>query len=89
MDTRLAVLGIVRFRHLSFFFPLSDRTATRQAHLRSDVRPNSPGIHYRSTSVPFIGVGTERLHLLLPITETVCDGCGASLDMHEHHRAVC
>ena len=53
----------------------------------SGVRPNSPGVHHRSTSVLCSGVGTPAS--ALPISDVVCEGCGATVDIHGHNRAAC
>ena len=68
VDTRLAVLGNIRFRHLLSGSPAvrpyscsSDAlevTPWTQRWCSSGVRPNSPRIHHRSASVPRAGVGT-------------------------------
>ena len=97
MGTRLAVLGIVRFRHLLSESPLSDRTAARQAHLRSHSGRNAGAVLVFAPTAPEFTIAPhlfrilvlERLHLPLPITEAVCEGCGAPVDIHGHHRAAC
>ena len=68
VDTRLAVLGIIHFRHL-----ISESPAVKPYCLSSDAlevalwtqrwcskgdRPHSPGIHHRSTFDPCLGAGT-------------------------------
>ena len=76
---------------------LSDRTAARQAHLRSHSGRNAgAALAFAPTAPEFIiaphlfrVLVLERLHLPLPITEAVCEGCGAPVDIHGHHRAAC
>ena len=96
MDTRLAVLGIIHFRHF-----LSETLAVKpycssgslevalwaQHWCSPGVRPHSPGIHRRSSFVPCPGGGL--LASGLPITEVICEGCGAPVDIHGYYRAAC
>ena len=76
---------------------LSEHTATRQAHLRSYSGRNAGANLAFAPTAPEFTIAPhlfrvlvlERLHLPLPITEAVCEGCGALVDIHGHHRAAC
>ena len=76
---------------------LSDRTAAHQAHLRSHSGRNAGAALAFAPTAPEFTIAPhlfrvlvlERLHLPLPITEAVCEGCGAPVDIHGHHRAAC
>ena len=77
--------------------PLSHRAAARQAHLGSHSGRNAgaalafaaTGAEYTIVRHLFRVLVLERLHLPLPITEALCNGCGDPLDTHGHHRAAC
>ena len=75
---------------------LSNRTAARQAHLTSHYGRNAgAALAFAPTALEFTiapylfrVLVLERLHLPLPITEAVCEGCGAPVDIRGHHRAA-
>ena len=94
VDTRLAVLGIIHFRHLLSESPAVKPYCRSSGALevalwtqRLAFAPTAPEF----TIAPhlFRVLVLERLHLPLPITEAVCEGCGAPVDIRGHHRAAC
>ena len=76
---------------------LTNRTASRQAHLRSHSGRNAGVVfsHAPTTvefTVPphlFRVLLLERLQLPLPLTEATCNGCHEPLDPLGRHRAAC
>ena len=76
---------------------LSDRTAARQTHLRSLPGRNAGAALACVPTAPEFTIAPhlfrvlvlERLQLPFPISEAVCEGCGARVDTHGHHKAAC
>ena len=76
---------------------LTNRTASRQAHLRSHFGRNAGVVfsHAPTTvefTVPphlFRVLLLERLQLPVPLTEATCNGCHEPLDPLGRHRAAC
>ena len=76
---------------------LTNRTASRQAHLRSHSGRNAGVVFSHSpTTVEFTVpphlfrvLLLERLQLPLPLTEATCNGCHEPLDPLGRHRAAC
>ena len=66
---------------------LTNRTASRQAHLRSHSGRNAES--FSRTRQRQRVLLLERLQLPLPLTEATCNGCHEPLDPFGRHRAAC
>ena len=82
------------FREVSL---LSGQTAARRAHLRSHSGWNAGAAlahaptarEYTVAPHLFRVLLLERLQLPLQVTEALCEGCHAPLDVHGRHRTAC